>query len=77
MQTSREHASSTPLREEIDDISRWFHFRVCVATGVGFFTDAYDIFAISIASVMLAYVYGCPQEERFFQSNLARVYFSD
>jgi hypothetical protein len=30
-------------------------------TGVGFFTDAYDIFAISIAAAMLGYVYGtCP-----------------
>lgn len=26
--------------------------------GIGFFTDAYDIFAISIAATMLGYVYG-------------------
>jgi len=36
----------------------WFHFKVCMVAGVGFFTDAYDIFAINIASVMLGYVYG-------------------
>ena len=29
-----------------------------MVAGVGFFTDAYDIFAINIASVMLGYVYG-------------------
>ncbi|EJF64682.1 phosphate transporter [Dichomitus squalens] len=36
----------------------WFHVRVCLIAGVGFFTDSYDIFAINIASVMLGYVYG-------------------
>ncbi|KAF9446766.1 inorganic phosphate transporter [Macrolepiota fuliginosa MF-IS2] len=36
----------------------WFHAKVCVVAGVGFFTDAYDIFAINIASTMLGYVYG-------------------
>ncbi|KAF8622559.1 hypothetical protein AX15_006909 [Amanita polypyramis BW_CC] len=36
----------------------WFHFKVCMVAGVGFFTDAYDIFAINIASSMLGYVYG-------------------
>ncbi|THV01491.1 MFS general substrate transporter [Dendrothele bispora CBS 962.96] len=35
-----------------------FHVKVCCVAGVGFFTDAYDIFAISIASTMLGYVYG-------------------
>ncbi|KAF9038855.1 hypothetical protein BDZ89DRAFT_945687, partial [Hymenopellis radicata] len=35
-----------------------FHVEVCLVAGVGFFTDAYDIFAINIASVMLGYVYG-------------------
>ena len=29
-----------------------------MVAGVGFFTDAYDIFAINIASTMLGYVYG-------------------
>ncbi|GBE87936.1 Inorganic phosphate transporter PHO84 [Sparassis crispa] len=36
----------------------WFHVRVSLVAGVGFFTDAYDIFAINIASTMLGYVYG-------------------
>jgi PHS family inorganic phosphate transporter-like MFS transporter len=35
-----------------------FHMRVVLVAGVGFFTDAYDIFAINIASTMLGYVYG-------------------
>ncbi|EKM50794.1 uncharacterized protein PHACADRAFT_105051 [Phanerochaete carnosa HHB-10118-sp] len=35
----------------------WFHFRVTLIAGVGFFTDAYDIFAITLASVMLNFVY--------------------
>ncbi|PFH52894.1 hypothetical protein AMATHDRAFT_55725, partial [Amanita thiersii Skay4041] len=43
---------------EVDNAKfSWFHFRVCIVAGVGFFTDAYDIFAINIASVMLGYVY--------------------
>lgn len=36
----------------------WFHVKVCCVAGVGFFTDAYDIFAINIAAQMLGYVYG-------------------
>ncbi|KAJ6513421.1 major facilitator superfamily domain-containing protein [Mycena sanguinolenta] len=36
----------------------WFHVKVCMVAGVGFFTDAYDIFAINIAAQMLGYVYG-------------------
>ncbi|KAH8980886.1 major facilitator superfamily domain-containing protein [Lactarius akahatsu] len=36
----------------------WFHVKVCLVAGSGFFTDAYDIFAINLASVMLGYVYG-------------------
>jgi PHS family inorganic phosphate transporter-like MFS transporter len=43
---------------EVDNAKfSWFHARVCLVAGVGFFTDAYDIFAINIASTMLAYVY--------------------
>ncbi|KXN84109.1 Inorganic phosphate transporter PHO84 [Leucoagaricus sp. SymC.cos] len=41
----------------------WFHAKVCIVAGVGFFTDAYDIFAINIASMMLGYVYGAPQPQ--------------
>ncbi|KAG6917519.1 hypothetical protein DXG01_002266 [Tephrocybe rancida] len=45
--------------QEIDDAPfSMFHAKVCLVAGVGFFTDAYDIFAINIASVMLGYVYG-------------------
>lgn len=40
----------------------WFHAKVCCAAGVGFFTDAYDLFAINIASTMLGYVYGSEQK---------------
>ncbi|KAF9223533.1 phosphate permease [Gyrodon lividus] len=44
---------------EIDNAPfSWFHVKVCLVAGVGFFTDAYDIFAISIAASMLGYVYG-------------------
>ncbi|KAH0833118.1 major facilitator superfamily domain-containing protein [Lanmaoa asiatica] len=44
---------------EIDNAPfSWFHVKVCLVAGVGFFTDAYDIFAISIAATMLNYVYG-------------------
>ncbi|KAF9466495.1 phosphate transporter [Collybia nuda] len=39
-----------------------FHAKVCLVAGVGFFTDAYDIFAINIASTMLGYVYGKGQK---------------
>jgi PHS family inorganic phosphate transporter-like MFS transporter len=35
-----------------------FVFRVCAIAGLGFFTNAYDIFAVEIASQMLGYVVG-------------------
>ncbi|KAI0775042.1 phosphate transporter [Trametes elegans] len=48
---------------EIDSAKfSWFHVKVCMVAGVGFFTDAYDIFAINIASTMLGYVYGKGQK---------------
>ncbi|KAI9894135.1 MAG: acid phosphatase pho5 [Vezdaea aestivalis] len=31
----------------------WYHVRAIVVAGIGFFTDAYDIFAINLASAML------------------------
>jgi PHS family inorganic phosphate transporter-like MFS transporter len=34
-----------------------FHIKVILVAGVGFFTDAYDVFAINIAAQMLGYVY--------------------
>ncbi|KAJ7170579.1 inorganic phosphate transporter [Mycena crocata] len=48
---------------EVDNAKfSWFHVKVCLVAGVGFFTDAYDIFAINIASTMLGYVYGHNQK---------------
>ncbi|KAI8091153.1 phosphate:H+ symporter [Gilbertella persicaria] len=35
----------------------WFHVRACIVSGIGFFTDAYDIFAINLVSIMIGYVY--------------------
>ncbi|KAG9292774.1 hypothetical protein G9A89_006335 [Geosiphon pyriformis] len=35
----------------------WFHIRACMVAGIGFFTDAYDLFAINLVSAMLGYVY--------------------
>lgn len=43
---------------EIDNAKfGWFHIRACLVAGTGFFTDAYDLFAINIVSSMLAWVY--------------------
>ncbi|CCM03079.1 uncharacterized protein FIBRA_05199 [Fibroporia radiculosa] len=36
----------------------WFHLKVAFVSGAGFFTDAYDIFAINIVAAMMGYVYG-------------------
>ncbi|KAJ7609920.1 major facilitator superfamily domain-containing protein [Roridomyces roridus] len=36
----------------------FFHVKVVIVAGIGFFTDAYDLFAINLASIMLGYVYG-------------------
>ncbi|KAK9456450.1 major facilitator superfamily domain-containing protein [Dipodascopsis uninucleata] len=44
--------------EKIDNADfGWYHIRAILVAGVGFFTDAYDIFAINIGVTMLAYVY--------------------
>ncbi|RIB07149.1 hypothetical protein C2G38_1879313, partial [Gigaspora rosea] len=43
---------------EIDNTKfGWFHIRTCIIAVVGFFADAYDIFAINLVAVMLGYVY--------------------
>lgn len=43
---------------EIDKASfGWYHVRAIVVAGVGFFTDAYDIFAIGLITAMLGVVY--------------------
>jgi PHS family inorganic phosphate transporter-like MFS transporter len=45
--------------QEVDNAGfSWFHVKTCLVAGVGFFTDAYDIFAINIAASMLGFVYG-------------------
>ena len=36
----------------------WYHARTCLVASIGFFTDSYDIFAISIAAIMIGYIYG-------------------
>jgi MFS transporter, PHS family, inorganic phosphate transporter len=38
----------------------WRHVRAIVVAGVGFFTDAYDLFAINLASSMLGVVFFLP-----------------
>ncbi|KAI8332470.1 phosphate:H+ symporter [Chlamydoabsidia padenii] len=44
--------------EEIDNAKfGWFHIRACIVSGIGFFTDAYDIFAINLVSAMIGFVY--------------------
>lgn len=44
--------------EQIDNAEfGWRHVRACIVAGVGFFTDAYDIFAINMASAMLGVVF--------------------
>ncbi|KAF2691540.1 phosphate permease [Lentithecium fluviatile CBS 122367] len=35
----------------------WYHIRLAVVTGIGFFTDAYSLFAINLAVIMLGIVY--------------------
>ena len=35
----------------------WYHIRACIVAGVGFFTDSYDIFAVSLFTIMLGIVY--------------------
>jgi len=46
------------LSQADNAVFSWFHVKVCAVAGAGFFTDAYDIFAINIASQMLGFVYG-------------------
>jgi len=35
----------------------WYHVRACIVAGVGFFTDSYDIFIVSLLTIMLGIVY--------------------
>ncbi|KAK9447946.1 major facilitator superfamily domain-containing protein [Limtongia smithiae] len=44
--------------EKIDNAPfGWYHVRAIMVAGIGFFTDAYDIFAINIGVTMLGYSY--------------------
>jgi len=44
--------------KEIDDAKfGWQHVRACMVAGTGFFMDAYDLFAINFASIMIGFVY--------------------
>ncbi|CAG8437789.1 10140_t:CDS:2 [Ambispora gerdemannii] len=44
--------------QEIDNTQfGWFHIRTCIVTGIGFFTDAYDLFVINLVSSMLGIIY--------------------
>lgn len=35
----------------------WYHVRACLVAGTGFFTDSYDIFCVSLLTIMLGVVY--------------------
>lgn len=35
----------------------WYHIRTCIVAGVGFFTDAYDLFVVSLLTTMLGIIY--------------------
>ncbi|EDO17777.1 hypothetical protein Kpol_541p20 [Vanderwaltozyma polyspora DSM 70294] len=44
--------------QKIDEASfGWYHVKAILVAGVGFMTDAYDIFAINLGITMLSYVY--------------------
>ncbi|CAG8651059.1 9515_t:CDS:2, partial [Ambispora leptoticha] len=43
---------------QIDTVNfSWFHIRTCIVSGIGFFTDAYDLFVINLVSAMLGVAY--------------------
>ncbi|KAI0349739.1 MFS general substrate transporter [Trametes cingulata] len=55
----RLHYGRQALLAELDEAKfSLFHVKIAFVSGVGFFTDAYDIFAISIIIVILGYLYG-------------------
>ena len=37
--------------------TQWYHFTAIVIAGMGFFTDAYDLFCISLVTKLLGRVY--------------------
>ncbi|GAB5590016.1 hypothetical protein Unana1_04916 [Umbelopsis nana] len=49
---------------EIDNAKfGWFHIRACIVSGVGFYTDSYDIFAIGLVSAMFGWIYYAPSHK--------------
>ncbi|EMD33996.1 hypothetical protein CERSUDRAFT_159380 [Gelatoporia subvermispora B] len=36
----------------------WFHIKIALVAGTGFFADGYDIYAINLITTMLGYLYG-------------------
>ncbi|KAF9910068.1 Inorganic phosphate transporter pho84 [Linnemannia zychae] len=55
------HSLKSRRREALAKIDNaefgWFHIRACLVAGVGFFTDAYDLFAINLVTPMLGIIY--------------------
>ncbi|KAL0368445.1 UNVERIFIED_CONTAM: Inorganic phosphate transporter 1-4 [Sesamum calycinum] len=37
--------------------TQWYHFTAIVIAGMGFFTDAYDLFCISLVTKLLGRIY--------------------
>ncbi|KIK59349.1 hypothetical protein GYMLUDRAFT_262105 [Collybiopsis luxurians FD-317 M1] len=53
------HEKRIDALNEVDNASfGLFHVKLCIVAGIGFFTVAYDIFAIGIASTILGTIYG-------------------
>ncbi|EIE20161.1 MFS general substrate transporter [Coccomyxa subellipsoidea C-169] len=49
---------SNRVREELNTAKfGWFHIKAILVAGIGFYTDAYDLFIIGIAKPMMAIVY--------------------
>lgn len=44
--------------KKLDDAKfGWFHIKACMVAGIGFFTDAYDLFIINIVMLILGCIY--------------------
>jgi PHS family inorganic phosphate transporter-like MFS transporter len=55
------HSALTRRQQALAEIDNakfgWFHIKACIVSGVGFLTDAYDIFVISLAVSMISIIY--------------------
>ena len=41
----------TTVEEELDHKKcGWFHVKICIISGAGFFTDAYDLFSVGLVT---------------------------